>query len=125
MKVAITISGDTIDAPFDTRFGRAAAFCVVESETGEWVVRDNPGLSASGGAGVQAAQEMAELGVQAVISGAFGPNAFTALGASGIAMCAAPPGVTITAREALSMFQRSELMVVGEAARRDHPGGDR
>ena len=60
MKLAISISGNTLDSPFDARFGRAAAFCIVDTETGEWQAFENPALSASGGAGVQASQFVAE-----------------------------------------------------------------
>jgi len=56
MKIVITISGNTLDSPFDPRFGRAVAFCLVDTETGAWTVYENPALSASGGAGVQAAK---------------------------------------------------------------------
>ena len=62
MKLAISISGDKRDSPFDARFGRAPAFCIVDVETGEWQAFDNPALSASGGAGVQAAQFVARQG---------------------------------------------------------------
>ena len=53
MKLAISISGNKLDSPFDPRFGRAAAFCLVESDTGAWTAHENPALSASGGAGVR------------------------------------------------------------------------
>ena len=79
MKLAISISGNTLDSPFDTRFGRASAFCIVDTESDEWEAFENPALSASGGAGVQAAQFIARHGAQAVVSGAFGPNAFDTL----------------------------------------------
>ena len=86
MKIAISISGNKLESPFDPRFGRAAAFCLVDSETGEWSSHENPALSASGGAGVQAAQFIAKLGAQAVISGAYGPNAADTLSPAGIEM---------------------------------------
>ncbi len=109
MKIAISISGNHIDAPFDPRFGRATAFCVVDSESGVWSIHPNPALSASGGAGVQAAQFIAKLGVQAVISGAFGPNAAQTLEAGGIKMILAPTHETLTAAKVMELYKEGRL----------------
>jgi predicted Fe-Mo cluster-binding NifX family protein len=119
MKLAISISGNKLDSPFDPRFGRAAAFCLVNSETGEWATHENPALSASGGAGVQAAQFIAKLGAQAVISGAYGPNAFDALSPAGIEMYLAPTDETLTATDVLALFKAGKL---DKAAAATHAG---
>jgi predicted Fe-Mo cluster-binding NifX family protein len=125
MKLAISISGNTIDSPFDARFGRAAAFCLVDSETGEWTAHENPALSASGGAGVQAAQFVVKLGAQAVISGAYGPNAFDTLSPAGIEMYLAPTGETMTAAEVLALFKAGKLSKADAASHAGHHGGPR
>lgn len=109
MKLAISISGNTLESPFDPRFGRAAAFCLVDSETGAWIAHANPALSASGGAGVQAAQFIATTGAQVAISGAFGPNAYDALSAANIQMYLAPSGREHTAAEILVLFKAGKL----------------
>ncbi|WP_455383120.1 NifB/NifX family molybdenum-iron cluster-binding protein, partial [Salinispira pacifica] len=96
MKVIVSISGDNIESRFDPRFGRAAAFCLFDSASSESSIHDNPGLDATGGAGIVAAQFVAELGAQAVVSGAFGPNAFDTLEAAGVAMYAGPTDRAIT-----------------------------
>ena len=124
MKLAISISGNTLDSPFDARFGRAAAFCIVDTKTGEWQAFDNPALSASGGAGVQAAQFVARQGAEAVISGAFGPNAFDTLAASEIEMYLAP-AMKPTAAEILDMFNAGELTKAEAATHEGHHGGRR
>jgi len=123
MKIIITISGNTIDSPLDPRFGRAAAFCLVDSETGEWTVHQNPALSASGGAGVQAAQLIAKLGAQAVISGSYGPNAANTLSPAGIEMYLAPTGETLTAAQVLALFQTGKLSKAQTATHAGHHGG--
>lgn len=123
MKIAITISGDRLDSPFDPRFGRAAAFCLVDSETSEWTVRENPAFAASGGAGVQAAQFAAKLGAQAVVSGAYGPNAFDTLSLAGIEMYVAPTGDTLTATDVLALFKAGKLQKVEAATHAGHHGG--
>jgi predicted Fe-Mo cluster-binding NifX family protein len=109
MKLAISISGNNLTSPFDPRFGRAAAFCLVDSETGEWTSHENPALSASGGAGVQAAQFVAGLGAQAIISGAYGPNAFDTLSPAGIEMYLAPTSENLTATDVLALFKAGKL----------------
>jgi predicted Fe-Mo cluster-binding NifX family protein len=45
---------------------------------------DNPGVAASGGAGVSAAQMIAGTGAEAVLTGNCGPNAYQVLSAAGI-----------------------------------------
>lgn len=123
MKIAISVSGNTFDSPFDPRFGRAAAFCMVDSETGVWTAHENPALSASGGAGVPAAQFVAKLGAQAVISGAYGPNAFDTLSPAGIEMYHAPTGETLTAAEVLALFKAGKLTKTEAATHAGHHEG--
>jgi predicted Fe-Mo cluster-binding NifX family protein len=123
MKLVISISGDKLDAPFDNRFGRAAAFCIVDIDTGTWQAFDNPALSASGGAGVQAAQFIASQDAGAVVSGAYGPNAFDTLVAAGIEMYLAPGNQAYTAAEILEMFKANELTRAEAATHAGHHGG--
>ena len=98
MKLAISIAGHALDSPFDARFGRAAAFCLVDTDTGAWTAHANPALSASGGAGVQAAQLVAKLGAQAVVSGAYGPKAYDTLSVAAIGMFLAPADEAVQRR---------------------------
>ncbi|HEY44472.1 MAG TPA: dinitrogenase iron-molybdenum cofactor biosynthesis protein [Anaerolineae bacterium] len=86
MKVAITAGEPNFEAKLEPRFGRCAYFLIVETETQDWKPMQNPAADAMGGAGPQAAQFLADQGVEAVISGEFGPNAYTALEAAGIRM---------------------------------------
>jgi len=123
MKVAISISGNTLDSPFDPRFGRALAFCLVDTETDQWQVFDNPALSASGGAGVQASQFIVGQGAQVAVSGAFGPNAFDTLDAAGIELYLAPVNKSYTAAEILKIFEAGELTRAKAATHEGHHGG--
>jgi predicted Fe-Mo cluster-binding NifX family protein len=125
MKIAISISGNKLESPFDPRFGRATAFCLVDSETGEWSTHENPALSASGGAGVQAAQFIAKLGVQAVISGAYGPNAFDTLSPAGVEMYLASTGETLIAADVLALFKAGKLSKAAAATHAGHHEGHR
>ena len=86
MKVAITAGEPKFEAELEPRFGRCAYFLIVDTETQDWKPMQNPAAEAMGGAGPQAAQFLADQEVEAVISGEFGPNAYTALEAGGIRM---------------------------------------
>ncbi len=92
MKVAISVTAPDLQAAFEPRFGRAAAFVIVDTETKAWQGHKNPAAGAPGGAGVQAAEFLARQGVDAVISGAFGPNAHQVLAAAGVNMYQAAGG---------------------------------
>ncbi len=108
MKLAITTSGTDLDAPVDIRFGRARGFVVVEMDTGSFQYLDNSEASSAGqGAGIQAAKLMAGHGVQVVLTGHCGPNAFRALQAAGIRVCTGLTGGSI--REAIEQFKAGAL----------------
>ena len=124
MKLIISITGNKLNSPFDPRFGRAAAFCLVDSETGKWSAYENPALSASGGAGVQAAQFIAKLGAQAVVSGAYGPNAFDTLFPAGVEMYIAPTDSPLTGADVLALFKEGKLTKVEAPTHEGHHGGN-
>ncbi len=86
MKVAISSTGNNLDAPLDPRFGRCAYFILVDSETGEFEAIANSAASQSGGAGIQAATTVVETGAKVAVSGSFGPKADRALVAAGVLM---------------------------------------
>ena len=80
MKLAVTSQGKELSSDVDPRFGRASFFIVVDTDTDEVTVHDNSrNLNASHGAGTQAAQTVASFGVDAVVTGDIGPNAYIAL----------------------------------------------
>ena len=84
MKIIISASSNKMDQPFSPRFGRADYFILIDSATREWEAFPNPAVNARGGAGPQAVQFIAEKEAEVVISGRYGPSAFTALEAAGI-----------------------------------------
>lgn len=126
MNIVITTISPSIDAEVDPRFGRGAYFLVVDSDTLEWQAYPNPAATASGGAGVQAAQIVAQHGAQVAISGDFGPNAYGALAAAGIQMFLAPAGESLPASELLARYRRGELkQVTGPTGPGHHTGAAR
>ncbi|MHA1263349.1 MAG: NifB/NifX family molybdenum-iron cluster-binding protein, partial [Candidatus Freyarchaeota archaeon] len=83
--VKIAVSSQTpngLEAITDMRFGRCPFYTIVEVDGNDIrnvEVVENPAVSAFGGAGIQAAQFIANQGVKVVIAGNYGPNAYNAL----------------------------------------------
>jgi predicted Fe-Mo cluster-binding NifX family protein len=110
MKIIITATSHKIDQPFNPRFGRADYFILIDSESRKWEAFANPAADARGGAGPQAVQFITNKGAEAVISGRYGPSAFTALEAAGIKAYLAKDG---TVDEVLDKFLAGELESTG------------
>ena len=106
MKVAVSSSGKDLDSQMDPRFGRCQYFLFVDSETMKFEAIENGGLMASGGAGVQAAQLLVQKGATALITGNLGPNAASALSASGIKTYLSPGG---TVKEVVGAYNAGTL----------------
>ncbi|MEJ5363982.1 MAG: NifB/NifX family molybdenum-iron cluster-binding protein [Desulfosoma sp.] len=107
MKVAVSCTGKDLDSQVDPRFGRAACFLLVDTETLAFeVVSNTQNLQAAQGAGVQAASLIARKKPDAVLTGHCGPKAFQVLQAAGIPVYV---GVSGTVKEAIACFQKGEL----------------
>ena len=106
MRIAISSSGPDLDAEVDPRFGRCQYFVIVDSETKEFEIRDNQAAMTRGGAGIQAAQMVANSGVDAVITGHLGPNAADTLVAAGLKTYLGASG---TVGEALQQYKAGHL----------------
>lgn len=119
MKVIVTTIEPDLGSAIDPRFGRASYYLSIDLESMTWEALPNQARTAPGGAGVQAAQFVAEHGASAVISGAFGPNAFRALDAAEVEMYLA--GAAATAKEAVDSFLAQELECVGAPTRPGRP----
>jgi len=119
MKIAISSSGKDLDSQIDPRFGRCQYFIFVDPETMEFEASENEGLMASGGAGVQAAQMVAKKGANTLITGNLGPNAASALSASGIKVHLVSGG---TIREVTEAFKAGKLQEASGATVPPHFG---
>ncbi|HOW98483.1 MAG TPA: NifB/NifX family molybdenum-iron cluster-binding protein [Kiritimatiellia bacterium] len=101
MKIAVTAQSENPNGALDPHFGRAKKFVVFDTETGQYTAHDNAqNLNAVQGAGIQAAQAVARLGAEVLLTGHVGPKAFRTLAAAGIQICLAPPGTVAAAIEA-------------------------
>jgi predicted Fe-Mo cluster-binding NifX family protein len=106
MKICITSQGETLESQVDPRFGRCAYFIIVDPETLDFEVVSNEAAGMSGGAGIQSAQLVSEKGVEAVITGNCGPNAFRTLNAAGIKVYTGAGGVV---KDAVERYKGGEL----------------
>jgi predicted Fe-Mo cluster-binding NifX family protein len=118
MKIAVSAKGDKLSSEVDPRFGRAAYFIIynIEDDSFEAISNEN-NAQAVQGAGVQAAQTVADKGVKWVISGNMGPKAFAGLKAAGIKFAAIEKG---TVEEAIKLIKENKLQEVSEANTRGH-----
>lgn len=106
MKIAISSQGTSLEAQVDSQFGRCQYFLIVDSATEAFEILVNEAATASGGAGVQAAQMVVNSGVEAVITGNLGPKATDILQASGIKTYL---GVSGTIRQALKQLNEPQF----------------
>ncbi len=117
MKVAISSEGSSLSAYLDPRFGRAAGFIIYDLNSDEYsFISNEQNLQAMQGAGVQTAQNIAQTGVEAVITGHVGPKAFSALKSGGINIYLTNRS---TVQEAIQAFKDRKLKPAEGA---DKPG---
>ena len=119
MKVAVSATSGSLDAQLDPRFGRCKYFMIVDIETMKIETIPNVALDAPSGAGIQAAQTMANNGVEVIITGNVGPNAFQALSATGIKIVTSAFG---TVREVIEKYKKGELKETAASTVRGHFG---
>lgn len=119
MKIAVTSMGPSLDDQVEARFGRCPYFLIVDPETMEFEALQNPNIAVGGGAGIQSAQLMAQHGVQTVLTGNCGPNAFQVFGAAGIQVIV---GVSGPIRQAIEQFKAGAYTEAGQASVESHFG---
>jgi predicted Fe-Mo cluster-binding NifX family protein len=119
MKIAISSNGRDLNSEIDPRFGRCPYFVFIDPETMEFDVSENAGLMASGGAGVQAAQLISQKGATVLITGNLGPNAASALSASGIKVYLVSGG---TVKEVTESYKSGALKEVSGSTVPPHFG---
>jgi predicted Fe-Mo cluster-binding NifX family protein len=105
MKIAVTSTGENLDAKVDPRFGRAVFFIIGDTDTMDFVAVENEN-AAGGEAGIGSAKCVIDKGAEAVLTGHCGPNAQRTLDATGVKLYT---DVTGTVAEAVERFKNGEL----------------
>jgi predicted Fe-Mo cluster-binding NifX family protein len=119
MKIGITSTGEDLNAQVDPRFGRCRYFLIVDTNTMSFESISNESAMSSGGAGIQAAQTVSKAGVEVVLTGNMGPNAFHTLSAAGIKVFTGANG---TVKEVIEKYKKGELKKTESASVGSHFG---
>ena len=106
MRICVTATGNNLDARVDPRFGRCSYFVLIDSETMQIEAIPNDASGARVGAGIEAAQTVADKEAKVLITGNVGPNAYQALSAAGIQIIT---GASETVKVAVDKFKKGEL----------------
>lgn len=119
MKIIVTAKKEDLDSPVDPRFGRCQYFITVDTETLGFSAQKNSQKNAMGGAGVQAAQTVANEKVDAVVTGSVGPNAFQTLDVAGVKIFTGAQG---TVKDAVEAFKEGKLEEPDTSTVQSHHG---
>jgi len=102
MKIAVSSAGKSLDSLFEPRFGRVPGFVLYNTESEEVIHIDNTAnMDREKGAGIKAAQAVAQLGAEVLLTGKVGPRAMQVLEKKNIRFA---EGKGQTVREALSDY---------------------
>ncbi len=86
MKVLVSAHEGNINGKFSERFARAEYFIVYDTETKEHTIINNEYRNEQSGVGVKVAQFIADEGIEAAISGHFGPKVYDSFKNFGVKM---------------------------------------
>lgn len=112
MKIGISSTGNSMSSMLDARFGRCSYFVIYDTDTNQSTYIDNSARTASGGAGIAAAQEMVNNDVEVVITGNMGPNAFNVMANSDIKVYRCG---NVAINNALQLFKEAKLQMISQA----------
>ena len=115
MKIAIPVEEKTLNTPVCVSFGRTPFFVMFDTENGEYEFIDNSAAASQGGAGIKAAQLLADNGADVVITIRCGENAAEVLKPAEITLYKAVDG---TADDNIKKFKLGELSLLNDI----HPG---
>jgi predicted Fe-Mo cluster-binding NifX family protein len=106
MKIAVSTSGQNLDARIDQRFGRCEYFLIIDTDTMDVQAYPNENGAKSSGAGIQAASFVISKGARAVLTGNCGPKAMDVFLAENISVYTGQAG---SVRQAVEAFKKGAL----------------
>lgn len=117
MKIGISAKGKTLDSLLDERFGRCEYFLIYDREDEKINVLENKGQTATGGAGIVAAQQLIDEKVDIIITGNLGPNAYELIDKAKIKAykCKGMPISSV-----IEKYDNSELLEIKESGPAHH-----
>ena len=111
MKIALPISDKSADAEIYDSFGRAPFYLIYSTSTKETEFLDHRAVVSQGGAGVRAAQVLADNGVRVIISPQCGENAEKILRNSEVLIYQSVSG---SIQENIEAYQQNQLHLLSE-----------
>ena len=111
MRIAIPVDEKDLEANVSANFGRAPYFLFHNSVTEETYYLDNTAVATQGGAGVRAAQVIADHGVNALLVPRCGENAENVLRNAEVFIYKTNPG---TAKQNIDAFLADKLVLLSE-----------
>ena len=114
MKIAISAKSENMKETVEKRFGRAQGFILYDTDTKTVTYKSNEqNLNAAQGAGIQTAQNVANMNAEAIISGHCGPKAFQVLTAADVKIYTVANGTVI--EDAIKQLEEGKLQISGGA----------
>ncbi|MEA4832410.1 hypothetical protein SDC9_79991 [bioreactor metagenome] len=115
MKIAIPVDDKTMESGVCPSFGRAPYFLFHDTITNESYYLDNSAVASQGGAGIRAAQVIADHGVKALLTPRCGENAVEVLRKSEVLIYKSIAG---TVKQNIDAFNAEKLVLLDDF----HPG---
>jgi predicted Fe-Mo cluster-binding NifX family protein len=119
MRIAVSATQPSLDADVDPRFGRCQYFIIVDPQIMEFEALENSNVMAGGGAGISTAQTMANKGVEVVLTGNCGPNAYQTLSEAGIQVIT---GVAGKVQDAIQAYKTGQFQATSQPSVGAHFG---
>lgn len=110
MKIAVSASGQDLEAQIDQRFGRCDYFLIIDTDTMSMEAFPNDTRNQTSGAGVQAAGFVIDKGAKAVLTGSCGPKAMDVFNAQNIPVYTGHAGYV---RQAVETFKNNPSDTAG------------
>lgn len=110
MKIALCVNSASVDSTTDPRFGRCNYFALADTENGQISFIANQ--EKEKGSGINAANAVLSLDVEAVIVGNIGPKAFKVLDRAGINIY---EGIASSIQKSLELFNNGQLKRLSNA----------
>lgn len=107
MKIAIPVEDRGQDPTVSASFGRTAYFLIHDEETGSTQTVENTASQSAGGAGIKAAQTVADSGAEVLLTPQCGENAAKVLLSAGLKLYKTKPG--LSAMGNIQAFGKGEL----------------